>query len=283
MLDDESLDSRLNDLGRKLSPAAGFTSGVMGRLRDAPVVAPSRTMKRSLAALAASAVIVGLGWRGAPSALFNQQPALYATELADVVRTENLAIAARETYFRTLSNGETRPATTSSMLYLSRDAYRRDIFDGQVLRETQWYLGKGNQTVQTSVRHDTKKYSVVVHPSPFTREDPRIRFRNLVNQIKGAHTMLPAAEWNGQRFDGFETRSTGLGGKDEGAARVWFDSATRLPVRIETLTPRGDEVLHIVDDQFQWGVEHPDAFFRPEIPAQYQEVSEVAEPPLEGE
>ena len=76
---------------------------------------------------------------------------------------------------------------------------------------------------------------------------------------------------SGTKCPGFEIRSSKYGDNPaDWVDRIWFNPATKLPVRIEEERPRREKQLQAlitVQEQFDWHPALPADTFSPKIPA----------------
>ena len=185
------------------------------------------------------------------------------------------AVSCRE---RTMWIGPDRTTHTSStwnIFYVSHDSYRRDIYDGDLLREIQWYVPDGNDMIQHYVRFDLKCYGATRHKGSFGKRDPVERMRFYVKVLDNTDKLLGEKVIEAHNCVGFEISASKYGDNpEEWLDRIWFDIDTRLPVLMEQerACPRDktqtDFHPHItVRDRFDYNQELPaDTFIPYEAP-----------------
>ena len=205
-------------------------------------------------------------WLGPPSA--------WAAEVNAALDQANIkGVTCREQILHVMADGSTHMSSTWNKFYVSKDSYRRDIYDGDVLREFQWYIpdAKGLTTF-TSVRFDTRTYYTAgPGTGSFGDTDPVERMRSYVNRIDKADRMLDTQNIEGRQCVGFEIRASKYGNNpDTWVDRIWFDTQTKLPVRIEAsgLPVTGDpsRTTTWIQDQFDYNPVMPADTFTPQIP-----------------
>jgi hypothetical protein len=206
------------------------------------------------------------------------------------------AVTCREQMVFVDGDGSEHKSSTWTQYYVSKDSYRRDIYDGNSLREIQWYVPDGNDMIQHYVRFDLKCYGVVRHKGSFGDADPVERMRSCVGQMDKAQRLLedPVVDGrtcvgqmdkaqglledpvpDGRTCVGFEIQVAGEGGNSENRIdRIWFDVETKLPMRVEVsgLPVTGDPkcTLTIAQDQFDYAPQlPPDTFIPIEPPADF--------------
>ena len=176
------------------------------------------------------------------------------------------------------ADGSSHESSTVNTFYISEDSYRRDIYDGEVLRETQWYTPDADDMVQTSVRFYTNSFNVVRHSGGFGLHDPIERLRFHVNMVGKADRQLGADTIDGHDCVGFEISASLYGDNpDTWIDRVWFDIDTRLPVRLEQggrpVTGDSSKTFTTICDEFNYDPMLPPDAFTPKIPSGFIEAS----------
>jgi len=232
-------------------------------------------------ALAAAVILIVLGgvtfwpfgvadsckwWLGSPAAMGQE----LLTAL-DAVK----AVTCREQMVFVHADGSEHTSSTWTRFYVSKDSYRRDIYDASSLREIQWYVPDGNDMIQHYVRFDLKCYGALLHKSSFGDVDPVERMRSCVGQMDKAQRLLEDRVVDGRACVGFEIQTAGDGDSSEHRTdRIWFDIETKLPMRIELAgLPVTDDLkrtVTIVQDQFDYAPQlPPDTFIPMEPPADF--------------
>jgi hypothetical protein len=228
-------------------------------------------------ALAAAVILIVLGgitfwpigngknnqWWLGPTAAWGQE--LLAT--LDTIK----AVACRERTILVAADGSQHPSSTWDMFYVSHDSYRRDIYDGDVLREVQWYVPDGNDMIQHYIRFDLKCYGALRHGGSFGVHDPVERIRFYVEQLDQADRLLGEQIIDGRDCVGFEISAGRYGSNPETwLDRIWFDKETRLPVRIEQsgrpVTGDPASTFTTTQDQFDYAPQVPADTFTPQEP-----------------
>ncbi len=201
-------------------------------------------------------------------------PAAWGQEILAALDTIK-AVSCREQTIWIESDGSRHTSSTWDIFYVSSDSYRRDIYDGDVLREIQWYVPDGNNMIQHYVRFDLKCYGALRHKGSFGKQDPIERMRLYVKVLDNTDKLLGEKVVEAHNCVGFEI---GAGKYDDNPKewldRVWFDIDTGLPVLMEyeRACPRDktqtDFHPHItVQDQFDYNEELPaDTFIPQEAP-----------------
>jgi hypothetical protein len=235
--------------------------------------------RRSVQWLAAAAAVVfvvlgGLSFRshsssarGKSDAWWLGPPSAWAAEVnAALARAGIKGVTCREQILHVTADGSTHTSSTWTKFYVSKDSYRRDIYDGDVLREFQWYVPDADGlTTFTSVRFDTRTYyTAAPGTGSFGQTDPIERMRFYVNLVDKADRILSTQSIDGRQCVGFEIRASKYGDNpDTWIDRIWFDVQTRLPVRIEEC---GRTVMTWVQEQFDYNPDLPADTFTPQIP-----------------
>lgn len=237
----------------------------------------SRTAKLTAAAVITIAVVVGglpfwpdssdagKWWLG-PSAAWGQ-------EILAKLDASN-GVTCREQIVVVMPDGSEHTSSTWNILYVSNDSYRRDIYDGDVLRETQWYVPDGDGTRQHSVRFDLESYFTHTGPGSFGNHDPVDRMRFYVGLIDEADTLLGEDTIDGIQCVGFEISASQYGDNPgDWIDRIWFDVETKLPVRMEKrgrpVTDQSDKTFTTIQSEFDYDPYLPADTFVPETPEGY--------------
>jgi hypothetical protein len=127
-------------------------------------------------------------------------------------------------------------------------------------------------TAFTSVRFDTRTYYTAgPGTGSFGVTDPIERMRFYVKLIDKADRMLAALTIEGRQCVGFEIHASKYGDNpDARVDRIWFDTQTKLPARIEAagvpVTGKPSLTTTWVQDQFDYNPVLPADTFTPQIP-----------------
>ena len=270
--DDRILTSASRALGKDaVTPVADRFAGARQgrRLWHAPW---RRRWVQGLALAAAALGVVMLGLHSHLLLNGAASPLLFA----DVLRSQLgkvKAVTCIEHFVDVQQDGSEHTSSTTSKYYVTEDSYRRDIYDGETLREIQWYTPEDGHMLQTSVRFDLHTYSVLRHKGSFGQEDPVARLRFFVGLLDRADRRLGDQTIEGRKCIGFEIAASKYGDNpDSWTTRVWFDAETKLPARIEQEHPAADQGMKariIVQDRFDWAPAVPDGTFTPAVPPEF--------------
>jgi hypothetical protein len=234
-------------------------------------------MKSNITKLAAAAVLIILGglmfwpndymqtskwWLGASSAWGRE--VLAKLEKINVISCHELTILVD-------SDGLEHTSSTWDILYVSHDSYRRDIYDGNFLREIQWYIPEGNRTLHQSIRFDLGSYFVQRGEGSFGNYNPIERMRFYVSLLDKADRLLGEKVIENHNCVGFEISASKYGNNPEQWIDcIWFDVRTKLPIRIEQngrpVTGQPDQTFTTILEQFNYNPELPANTFIPWIP-----------------
>jgi len=242
-----------------------------------------RLIQSRTARLAAAAVFVIILWAAImrPQGLsrnnkwWMQSSTAWGQEILEALDTIKGACCRERTVF-IMSDGSRNTFGTWDILCVSRDSCRRDIYDNDVLRETQWYVPEGNNMIQTGVRFDPASYSVCRHQGGFGNHDPveRMRFYVMVLEKSNNKRLLGEREIEGRPCVGFEVNASEYGDNPEWwLDRIWFDIDTKLPVLREHERPCPQDKVQPdcqpcirIQDQFDYEPKLPADAFVPDIP-----------------
>jgi len=229
----------------------------------------SRIAKLAVAAAIVIIVLCGLTFwptAGSRNAKWWLGPStVWGQEILAVLDTVK-GVTCREQSFIILADGTTTTSATWDKLYVSRDSYRRDIYDGSVFHEIQWYVPDGNDMIQHYVRFDLRCYGALRHGGSFGRYDPVERMRFYVGLLDKADKFLGEKVFDGRRCVGFEISAGKYGNNPEQWLDcIWFDVETKLPVCIEErgrpITDNPDKTFTKIKDQFDYNPQlSPDTF-----------------------
>jgi len=236
-------------------------------------------MKSQIAKLAAAAaiIIVLLGgltlWPGGnprTNKWWLGPPAVWAQEIMTALDKVQ-AVTCREQTILVMADGSEHPSSTWDIFYVSRNSYRRDIYDGDTLREIQWYLPDGNDMIQHYVRFDLQCYGATRHKGSFGNHDPVERMRFYVRLLDNADKLLGEKVIENRNCVGFEISASKYGDNPEQwVDRIWFDVETKLPVCIEEVgrpvTDQPDKTFTTIQDQFDYNLQLPADTFTPWVP-----------------
>ena len=233
----------------KLAAAAAITIIVLGGITFWPNSGPDN----------------GKWWLGPPAA--------WGQEIMEALDTIK-GITCREQTIWIATDGSKHTSSTWDKFYVSHDSYRRDIYDGDRLREIQWYVPDGDGTLQHSIRYDLKSYFTHTGEGSFGNHDPVERMRFYVRLLDEADKLLGETVIEGCNCVGFEISAGKYGDNpQEWLDRIWFDIDTKLPVLIEKERgcPRDKTKTDFhpsirVQDQFDYNPELPADTFVPETP-----------------
>jgi hypothetical protein len=162
-------------------------------------------------------------------------------------------------------------------LFVRGDRYRRDVYDQDRLRETQWYLHGPEGLTLTSVRYGEKNYSVQHDPNAQQGENanPLRRIEALPERLAKSGRRIGAAKIEGRDAVEFEIDAQAIDARDDAATiHVWLDQATKLPLKIAyefALQGGLGSVVSttLVQDRFEWNPPLPANTFDPQIPSDF--------------
>jgi outer membrane lipoprotein-sorting protein len=234
----------------------------------------NKTKRLAAAAVIALAVVGGMTfWPGHSSdseKWWLGSPAAWGQEILAALDTVK-AVTCREQHVTVFPDGSEHTSMTWDIFYVSHDSYRRDIYDGDVLREIQWYVPDGDNMVQCSVRFDLESYFTQTHTGKFGIVDPVEGMRFYVGLLDEAVRLLGTEVIDGCQCVGFEISTSKYEiSPGQGIDRIWFDVETKLPVRIEhrgmPITGHPDETGTIIQDQFDYNPDLAADTFVPKTP-----------------
>ena len=295
MHSNETLDRRLHHLGERLADNSSVAERVMleiGRIESVPTntltqrsVWAAMRRPRNLVAATAVVALIFLGVRpfagnskSGPDTWWLAPPAAWSAELsAAIEQASTKGFTSRGQVIHVLKDGTRAISSTTNTLFVTRDRYRRDIFDQGQLRETQWYVTSGDGLTMTSVRFDQKNYSIHHDPKPRPGAvDPVVRMRALAAKLSESGRRIGTQRVDGQEAVEFEIAATKIDiDSDEATMHVWLDQATKMPLRITyEFAAHGDApnqltATILIQNQFDWNPRLPAETFTPRIPEGY--------------
>lgn len=234
----------------------------------------TKTMRLAAAAVIALAVVGGMTfWPSGGSdsrKWWLGPPAAWGQEILASLDTVK-GVTCREQHVTVFSDGSEHTSMTWDIFYVSHDSYRRDIYDGDVLREIQWYIPNGNGTRQHSVRFDLGSYFSHTGEGSFGNYDPIDRMRFYVGLLDEADRQLGVETIDGRECVGFEISASKYGQNPaEWMDCIWFDVETKLPVHIEQrgrpITGHPEWTSTTIQDQFDYNPDLSADTFVPQTP-----------------
>lgn len=215
----------------------------------------------------------GGGWWIAP-------PSAWAGELrATIDKASRQSFCCREQFVNRTKDGVMATSSTANTLFVCGDRYRRDVFDQDHLRETQWYVHSPQELIMTGVQYREKHYSVTHHPKTQQGEDanPLRRIEALPGLLAKSGRRIGIAKVDGRDAVEFEIEAKAIDAQDDAATiHVWLDQATKLPLKVTyEFAPQGGLgsviATTLVQDQFEWNPPLPANTFDPQIPTGYSQ------------
>jgi len=246
----------------------------MSRVRIGRMTMNIRTTRLALAAAVILIVLGGIAFWPFGNAGKDQwwlaPPAAWGQELLTALGTVQ-AVSCREQTVLVAADGAQHTSSTWDTFYVSKDSYRRDIYDGQVLREIQWYVPEGSDMIQHYIRYDLNCYGATRHKGSFGVTDPVERMRFFIGLLDKADKVLGEETIDGRTCVGFEIHASQYGSNpDTWIDRIWFDEQTKLPVRMERsgrpVTGDAARTFTTIMDQFTYGAQLPADTFTPQAP-----------------
>jgi len=284
------MENLLKKLRYKPSPGArdrvlGNAYGAMDEM-ETSTPAPSRpriwriamNVKTGRFALAAAVILIVLGgitfwpsgdlesgqWWSGPPAAWGQG----IFESLDRVQ----ALVYREGYVFVGDYGSTHISGNWSRWYKAVGRQRKDKFYDDSLVSTMWEAPEGDSSVlRYDVSFEYQCYTIETYESGSTASDPVDMLRFYVSLLDKADHVLGTKTFEGKECVGFEIGAGKYGNNpDSWIDRIWFDTKTKLPVRIELhgrpVTGHPERTFTFVQDEFEYYVDVPVEDFEPQIP-----------------
>jgi len=290
MSPNDPMEDFVKKLGYRLSPdvrdrVLGKAYGALDEMETA-TPAPSRpriwrkTMHTQTGrfALAAAAILIVLGgitfrppgsieggpWWSAPPAAWGQG----ISASLDQVQ----ALIYREGYVFVGDYGSTHVSGNWSRWYKAAGGQRKDKYYDENLVSTMWEVPETDGSVlRYDVSFEYQCYTVQTYESGSSGSDPVDMLRFYVRLLDKADRVLGAKTFEGKECIGFEISAAKYGNNpDSWIDRIWFDTETKLPVRIERhgrpVTGHPEQTFTFVQDEFEYYVDVPVESFEPQIP-----------------
>jgi len=163
------------------------------------------------------------------------------------------------------------------MNYLSSTQSRRDSYKGDQIIKT--FYDDYNTKTAVLIDHGHKSY-VKMTVEKMEQDDFLTDPKSFVQRfLSHEHRELGQKTVEGVLCEGIETTDPAFDGTDYPVdslmARVWVSVETGYPVQfeVEIVRNNGQIRIAVVGDQFQWDVELDESMFKPNIPADYIDIS----------
>lgn len=237
-------------------------------------------------ALAAAVILIVLGgvtfwpsgsdpggqwWLGPPAALSAEILDSMESAIGPLEKVSVLAFRERVAFVGKF--GSTHISATQRRVYRGDGLRRRDRYYGDDrLDQTEWWISEGNDLVYTSVSYEHQCYGTDRHEGQAYDQDPVAEhITSYVGLLDRADRLLEMREFEGRKCVGFEISADAYGNNPpEWVDRIWFDTETKLPVRIEhhgwPVTDHPEQTFTHIQDQFEYHAEVPAEMFAPVIP-----------------
>jgi len=229
-------------------------------------------------ALAAAVILIVLGgitlwpsgssesgqWWSGPPAAWGQ----VITESLDKVQ----ALIYREGYVFVGDYGSTHISGNWSRWYKTPERQRQDKYYDDTLVNTTWQVpNDDNSSLHYSVSFEYECYTVETYASDGAPRDPLETVRFYVRLLDQADRVLDTKTIEGKECTGFEVSASKYGDNPSSwIDRVWFDTETKLLVRIEhhgrPVTNHPEKTFTFVMDEFEYFADVPAERFEPQIP-----------------
>jgi outer membrane lipoprotein-sorting protein len=202
-------------------------------------------------------------------------------ELRDeiVVALNNVVTVTYREFFGRIDGAE---RVSTREIYLSLHQWRKDLYFEQQLQRTEWFLVDKEDwaktsydfndpnfgLIQTTLDFASRTYTVVKHGHTSHSDNPMDRIIFLAGLVDKADERLEDTEIEGLECFGFKLSAKKYGtNPDTSVHWLWFDSETKLPVKMEFEWLQDDGPRKMIKDQFEWNPKLPQDTFVPKIPA----------------
>jgi hypothetical protein len=242
---------------------------------------------RNLAATAAVLALVVFGLRpwdanheNGAGAWWLAPPAAWAGELhAAIDEASQRQFSCREQFEHPTEGASRTTSSTTSRLFVAGNRYRRDTYDQDRLRESQWYVQSADGLTMTSVRYHDKTYTVTHDPNARQMDiNPMRRIEALAQRLTESGRRIGTVRVEGRDSVEFEIAAKTIDAQDDDAMmHVWLEQTTKLPLKITyQFAAQGGlgQVIAtiLVQDHFDWNPALPANTFDPDIPGDFTRV-----------
>jgi len=197
-------------------------------------------------------------------------PAAWGQEIMDSLeKVKTLVYRQRFVFVRPY--GSTHVSGSWERCYEAKDMSRKDAYYDSDLVGIQYNIPDGNNTIRYDVSFEYQCFTTVMYEGGAHGHDPVKLLRFYVGLLDKADRVLGTEMFEGRKCVGFEISADKYGNNPkEWIDRIWFDVATKLPVRIEKhnrpATDHPEQTFTFIQDQFEYYVELPVDMFTPQIP-----------------
>jgi len=278
------IEKKLTELGRAICPDEAIVKGVMGRIEAMEVEKPTQArdaiwriiMKSRITRLAVAAGVVAifgiLAYRHTGS--IDGASVSWANVLEKVESAGGFKVQMK-------CRIEGVPDTNLVAYDGGENGSKIETYIGGKL--TSIMIMKATEKKIYQIIPSIKKYSTIelneqsMNKNYGAGGDPR-QFLKLF--LSEDHNSLGESFIDGVRVEGIETNSPKFAGGMFGktTAKLWVNAETELPVRMELNGSMGDKEMQMDMYGFEWNVHFNNAFFEPNIPADYTSLGEVKLP-----
>lgn len=284
----KTLEKRLAELGSRLAEGPSVVDHVMRQIDELepPQVTkfnPRRIVAmlskpRNLIAAAAVLALVVFGLRpwsprseNGPGAWWLAPPSAWAVELqAAIDKAAQRGFTCQEEFINLVPGAKPSTSSTTSVLFMAGNRYRRDTYDAGQLRESQWYVQHPDGLTMTSVRYHDRTYDVTHDPAAQSKTGPVDKIEELAALLEKSGRRIGTARVEEREAVEFELDTSQLEETDNPALlRVWLDQATKMPLKISVpLAAGGGQIIPVtyVMHDFDWNAVMPAGTFEPRIP-----------------
>jgi outer membrane lipoprotein-sorting protein len=208
-------------------------------------------------------------------------PAAWGQEIIESLEDFE-ALVYREQFVHISLYGSTHVSGQWSRNYQATDRSRQDTYfeptdedtysdhtEDSVLHHITWKIPEGDDLIRYDVSSEFQCYTIKRRKGMAYEEDPVEKLRSYVNLLDNADRILETKVFEGKECVGFEIGKGEYGSVSaRGIDRIWLDTETKLPVRIEkhARDNRLGKRYAIIHDQFEYYAVLPAEMFQPDIP-----------------
>ena len=161
---------------------------------------------------------------------------------------------------------------TDRITYISTEyGLRHDVYENGQLTGILYVPSSGTDV--TYVMPLTKQYSITTMSEEYMEENTRVSPSGLIKEFMSyEYRNLGRKEIDGVEVEGIEVNESGFYGFESTVGRLWINTETNLPVRMEIEGLWGATENTIITYDYNWDAELDPSIFVTNIPADYEQV-----------
>jgi outer membrane lipoprotein-sorting protein len=289
MIDENNLEHRLEQLGNSMTPDSAFTQNVMDRISKKRIIPIRYSRIRKLSVnlfnprwimVSACTMVFAILWFWSPSDTSHPgdiswwlgTSSVYAQEITSKLKQARVkGIIARYRTTFVMEDDSKHISSTVQTLFILKDRRRNNIYNEGELTEIQWYIPEGDKLVQTGYRIKDDSIHIDHHELGKSIPDMISHITSVVQLIDKSKRQFEPKKIDGIQCIGFEVESNIVDSKSKnGTYTVWFDTKTKLPVKVMYDRPipanKNHQIKRMIStyDHFEWNPHFAENLFVPQ-------------------